>query len=335
MTERLAMDILGIDIAKAKFDVCLLMQAGAAACHHVGRFSNDPEGFAKLERWFKSHGVTQVHACLEATGRYGRELARFLYVSGHSVSIVNPQRIHAYARSKLQRSKTDRGDAQLIADFCRTQQPAATPLLSAAQEERQALSRHLEALKHDRQRERNRLSSAVPSLRVRQAIEEHLDFLERQIEHLEQQLQELTQQDEQSRQQFELLLTIPGIGALTAARFLAEVPDVRRFAQSAQLDAYAGLVPKVHESGQSSHSGPLLKTGNRVLRTLFYMPALAAHRCNPLIANLKERLAREGKAKMTIVVAAMRKLLHLAYGVLKTGKPFDPDFAHSRHAPAT
>jgi transposase len=315
--------ILGIDIAKAKFDVCLLNQAAQV----TGRFANSDEGLAKLSRWLVTQGADQVHACLEATGRYGRDLAYFLHSQGHTVSIVNPQRIHAYSRSKLQRSKTDRLDAQLIADFCRTQQPPATPLLSVPQEERQALSRHLEALKHDRQRERNRLQAGNPSVHVRQAIQEHLDFLQRQIEQLEQQLQDSVQQDEQSRQQFELLLTIPGIGALTAAKFLAEVPDVGRFAQTTQLDAYAGLVPKVYQSGQASHTGPLLKTGNALLRTLFYMPALAAHRYNPIIDQLKQRLQREGKAKMTIVVAAMRKLLHLAYGVLKTGKPFNPHHA--------
>ena len=321
--------ILGIDMAKAKFDVCLLRDGGQVR----GRFANSAEGMAKLHRWLATHGAEQVHACLEATGRYGRDLAYFLHSQGHTVSIVNPQRIHAYSRSKLQRSKTDRLDAQLIADICRTQQPPATPLLTVPQEERQALSRHLEALKHDRQRERNRLEAGTPSVHVRQAITEHLDFLERQIQQLEQQLQELVQQDEQTRQQFALLLTIPGIGALTAAKFLAEVPDVRRFAQTTQLDAYAGLVPKVHQSGQSSHSGPLVKTGNAVLRTLFYMPALAAHRYNPIIAHLNQRLQRKGKAKMTIVVAAMRKLLHLAYGVLKTGKPFNPLHATTPHAP--
>jgi transposase len=167
----------------------------------------------------------------------------------------------------------------------------------------------------------------VPSAHVRQAIEEHLDFLQRQIQQLEGQLKDLVQQDEQTRQQMHLRCTIPGIGLLTA-KFLAEVPDVHRFAQTAQLDAYAGLVPKIAASGQSSRTGPLLKTGNAFLRTAFYMPALAAHRYNPIIANLKQRLARDGKAKMTIAVAAMRKLLHLAYGVLKTGKPFDPLHAH-------
>lgn len=312
--------ILGIDIAKAKFDVCLLSDD----TQHLGTFRNDDTGFAKLSRWLAKHAAEQLHACLEATGRYGRDLAHFLHAQGHQVSLVNPQRISAYGRSKLQRSKTDRGDAQLIADFCRTQQPPAWTMLSAHQEELQALSRHLESLKQDRQRERNRLKAGVPSAHVRQAMQEHLDFLERQIQQLEKQLQALVEQDEQTHHQLQLVLTIPGIGVLTAAKFLAEVPDVRRFAQASQLDAYAGLVPKVHESGQTSRSGPLLKTGNVFLRTAFYMPALAAHRYNPIIHHLKQRLEREGKAKMTIVVAVMRKLLHLAYGVLKTGKPFDP-----------
>jgi transposase len=126
------------------------------------------------------------------------------------------------------------------------------------------------------------------------------------------------------------LTSISGIGLLTAAKFLAEVPDVSRFAHAAQLDAYAGLVPRIQQSGQSLRHSGLNKTGNPWLRTLFYMPALAAHRCNPLIQALVDRLTRKGKAKMTIVVAVMRKLLHLADGVLKTGKPFDPhhDSAH-------
>jgi transposase len=285
--------ILGIDIAKAKFDVCLLQ----GECQTFGTFSNNRRGFAKLQRWLSHHQVSELHACLEATGRYGRDLTHFLHEQEYLVSVVNPQRIYAYGRSKLQRSKTDRLDAQLIADFCRTQDPPAWQPLSAQQEEVQAVSRHLDALKRDRQRERNRLKSGVPSPHVRQAIEEHLDFLERQIQQLEKQLQALIQQDEQARQQMELLCSIPGIGRLTAAKFLAEVPAVERFAQTAQLDAYAGLVPKIAESGHSSRTGPLVKTGNAFLRTAFYMPALAAHRYNPIIANLKERLARDGKAR--------------------------------------
>src|SRR6187397_925354 len=110
--------ILGIDIAKSKFDVCLLCEERQV----MGSFENNSDGFAKLQRWLKSHQCEAIQACLEATGRYGHDLARFLQAQGHTVSIVNPQRIYAYAKSKLQRSKTDRLDAKLIADFCRTQQ---------------------------------------------------------------------------------------------------------------------------------------------------------------------------------------------------------------------
>lgn len=321
--------ILGIDIAKSKFDVCLISNEG----QDTGSFDNNQPGFAKLRRWLQRHQCEEMHACLEATGRYGRELAYFLQAQGYTVSIVNPKRIYAYAKSKLQRSKTDRLDAKLIADFCRTQQPPAWVALSTQQEEIQALSRHLDSLKEDRQRERNRLHAGAPSAHVRDAIQEHLDFLDRQIKALEAQLNDLIQQDEQSRVQFQLLLTIPGIGALTAAKFLAEVPDVRLFEHVSQLDAYAGLVPKLYESGQVSRSGSLDKTGNAFLRTAFYMPALAAHRYNPIVANLVERLSLKGKAKMTIIVAVMRKLLHLAYGVLKTGKPFDPFHASALPVP--
>ncbi|MBK8797600.1 MAG: IS110 family transposase [Anaerolineales bacterium] len=115
--------------------------------------------------------------------------------------------------------------------------------------------------------------------------------------------------------------------ALTACRFLAEV-DVARFRQASHLAAY----------GPGSLSAPpasvrkkprLSKVGNRHLRTLFFMPALSAHRFNPIIADLHARLTERGKPKMAVVGAVMRKLLHLAYGVLKTRKPFDPQHLHS------
>ena len=121
--------------------------------------------------------------------------------------------------------------------------------------------------------------------------------------------------------------SIPGISLITAAKFLAEVPDVRTFPRASQLAAYAGLCPRQHLSGTSVRKKPhLSKTGNSYLRTAFYMPALAAMRCNPIIQAFVRRLQERGKNSMTIVGAVMRKLLHIAYGVLKTGKPFDSNY---------
>jgi transposase len=123
---------LGIDVAKAKFDAALLGEGKLAQ----RTFSMDPAGFAALESWIGEHGVEQVHACLEATGEYGAALALFLYESGHLVSIVNPARIAAYAKSRLARTKTDKSDAALIARFCAHEQPPVWTPPSAEVHER-------------------------------------------------------------------------------------------------------------------------------------------------------------------------------------------------------
>ena len=105
------------------------------------------------------------------------------------------------------------------------------------------------------------------------------------------------------------------------------MPDVTRFDSANQLAAYAGLTPRNHDSGSSIHRrGRLVKTGNSRFRTALFMPALAAMVHNPIVQDLVQRLQEKGKNRMTIVGAVMRKLVHLAYGVLKTGKPFDPDY---------
>ena len=321
---------LGIDVAKASFDVALGKPKGV---YVTGSFANSSAGFGRLQRWLLSQDARAVHACLEATGRYGHELAAFLVAQGHAVSLVNPLRIRAYGQSKLLRTKSDQTDAKLIADFCATQSPPLWQPPSALQTELQALTRHLEALKQSRQQERNRLHAGIPSATVRRAIQEHLDFLDQQIGQLEQEVQRLSEQNDAQCQQMQLLVSIPGISTLTAAKFLAEVPDVHAFAQAEQLAAYAGLCPRQHTSGTSVRKkARLAKTGNVYLRTALYMPALAAMRCNPIIQALVHRLQARGKSPMTIVGAVMRKLLHLAYGVLKTGKPFDPNYMNAQIA---
>ena len=165
---------LGIDVAKKTFDAALL----GGPQTYAGHFSNDKQGFVKLARWLQKRDVQQLHACLEATGRYGEALAHYLYQQGYQVSVVNPMRIKKYAESKLQRTKTDAVDAKLIAEFCAKEKPVLWSPPSEAESELQALVRHVEALKVDRQRERNRQQSGQQSPQVLQAIEAHLVFLE-------------------------------------------------------------------------------------------------------------------------------------------------------------
>lgn len=315
---------LGIDVAKAKLDVALLHEQRLTS----GTFDNDEAGLVKLLKWLKQRQVQQLHACLEATGRYGEAVALKLHEAGYQVSIVNPRRIKAYAQSKLARNKTDQLDAKLIADFCASQHPLVWTPPSAAQRELQALSRHLDALKADLVREKNRLSAGVTATVVRQSITAHLEFLEQQIAQLEQEIRDHIDRQPDLKAQAELLTSITSIGKTTAGVFLAEVPDVTSFAQTSQLDAFAGLTPRRYESGASVRGKSyLVKIGNVRLRTAFYMPAINAIRFNPIVKALAERLRKAGKSEMTIIGAAMRKLLHLAYGVLKTGRPFDPNYA--------
>ena len=182
-------------------------------------------------------------------------------------------------------------------------------------------------LKSERTREKNRLQSGIQSKSVLADIENHITFLNKQIASIEQRIRDLFDQHPDLREQRDLLTSIPGIGDTTAANFIAEVPDVTRFKSANQLAAYAGLTPRKHDSGSSVHRrGRLVKTGNKRFRTALFMPALIAMRYNPIVQALVERMQENGKNQMTIVGAVMRKLVHLAYGVLKTGKPFDPDY---------
>jgi transposase len=324
--------VLGIDVSKAKVDVALQLSENKQLS---AIFENSMAGFVQLDKWMRQQAKKQeVHACLEATGRYGQALAEYLFMRQYQVSVVNPSRIHAYGRSKMRRTKTDKADAKLIADFCATQNPALWTPFSEHQQELQELTRQLDELKSAKQRVSNRLDSGIRSQTVQRLLKEQLDLLDGQIRELEAEIQQHIQQDNHCFTLFKLLVSIPAIGACTAAKFLAEVPDIRLFASADQLAAYAGLVPRHHLSGSSVRGkSTLAKTGNTFLRTAFYMPALSAERFNPIIADLAQRLRSTPipKSKMTIVVAIMHKLLVLAYGVLKSGLPFDPDFAKTHH----
>lgn len=315
------MHILGIDIAKETFDVTLLGGPQPAA----GQFDNDAAGFDRLERWLQKRQVEQLHACMEATGAWWEALALCLHETGYQVSVVNPKLIKRHAESTMQRNKTDRQDAATIADYCLRQTPELWSPPPEANRQLRSLVRHLQSLKEDRTRETNRLKAHVSEPAVHDLIEQHLRFLDQQIATLEQRIADHIDYHPGLKEDKALLTSIPGIGDLTAALFLAEVPDVGRFEQAGQLAAFAGLTPGQQQSGTSIRKpARLVKWGNSHLRRGFYMPALSAHRSNPLIADLRERLLQRGKSKMTVVVACMRKLLHLAYGVLKTRLPFDP-----------
>lgn len=314
---------LGIDIAKRSFDVCLLVSGQSIDKH----FENSPQGFTKLMRLLQKYDVDQVHACMEATSSYGIALARYLYEQGHHVSIVNPARIAAYAESMMSRTKTDKADARIIAQFCRHQQPESWTPPPPELAQLQALVRHIEALIVDRQQHANRLEAPDVSEPIKRSITAIISVFDEQIKRLKRQINDHIDQHPHLRAQQDLLKSIPGIGSLTAAKLLGEILEFSRYPTAQKLVAYAGLSPATRQSGTSLRTrGKISKKGSAQLRKALYMPALVALRHNPIMQALKERLASRGKSGKHVVVAAMRKLLVLAYGVIKSGVPFNPNF---------
>lgn len=319
--------ILGIDIAKESFDVALYSGKKLLSS---GEFSNSPAGYKKLSKWLDNQGVKIVWACLESTGRYGNALALYLFNAGHQVSIVNPLRIKKYAESKLQRNKTDRLDAKVIADFCRTQEPSLWQPAPADQEALQELSRRLSSLLKEKTAETNRLKSGYKNQKVKESIKRSILFLSEEIAALEKEIQSHIEQNPDLKEKAKLLRSIPGIGSKTAALILAELPATERFQNVGQVIAYAGLSPQRHTSGSSVRKKDrLTKLGNKKLKTALFFPAFTAIKYNPIVAALATRLQKKNKEKMVIVGAAMKKLLQIAYGVLKSGMPFDPNYALS------
>jgi transposase len=325
---------LGIDIAKGNFEVNLRsIQPGQA--RHSSSFANNLKGFGALQRWLIQQGITQgsnLHACLESTSRYGDALATWLHSHAYQVSMVNPRRTRHYADSQLCRTITDRIDAAMIADFCVDQRDKLLLWEPLPSEHRQLqdLTRTRVALIEHRDALGNLLESATGL--ARKAIQRQQANLTREIERLELQIKKLLDQMAGSALQTQVALadSIPAVGLVTAATVLAELPPIDKLVHANQAIALFGLDPKSKTSGTSVKTpARISKMGSKRGRRALYMPALVALRYNPPIQALAQRLRAKGRSGKYIVVAAMRKLLRQIYGVVKSGKPFDPQWANS------
>lgn len=317
------LDFLGIDIAKKTFDAALLRND---KLKHK-KFLNNSDGFKELDAWLLKQSVIRIHACLEATGSYSEALAIHLYHAGHTVSLVNPARIKAFGQAELQRNKTDRADATLIARFCSMHRPIAWVPPPPEIRELQALVRHLDDMIGTRTQLANRLSDGPKVESVLESLRSLIKTVDAEIKQTRQKIREHIDGHPSLKEDCDLLETIPGIGERTATVLLAEIVHLRHYKHARQAAAYAGLSPRLEDSGTSLKRSRLSKTGNSRVRKALFMPAINASRYNPLLRQFSERLSRRGKTKMVIIGAVMRKLLHLAFGVLKTRKPFDPNHA--------
>lgn len=308
------MPVVGIDVAKLTFEAAIWIGGRWKTLS----FANSSEGISKLQRLLGE----QHHVCLEATGRYGATLAKSLHEAGHTVSVVNPMRIQRYAESRLRRTKTDRADAILIAEFCDKEQPRAWKPLPPETEELRELIRRREHVLQMQQMERNRHLAGPVSPAVETSIERSLAFWKAELELIEQAIEAQIQSHETVKRQRDLLETIPGLGRISAAILLAEIGDIHDFPTAKNLVAFAGLSPRERSSGTSvrGHAG-IAKMGNPRIRRVLYMSALSAKRFNPPLRDFANRLAGS-KPKKVIQVAVMRKLLHQVHAVLTYQQPF-------------
>jgi transposase len=310
---------LGIDVSKGDFHAALIMGERT----WFKSFANNKNGLAQLAIWLKNRKVIdELHACLESTG--GFEEALDLHERGITVSVVNPSRIKAFAQSELLRTKNDAVDAALIARFCKAHLPEVWVPLAPEIRALQALVRRHANIQDMLVTEKNRLGAANIDSAVERSLREHITFLESELERVVAEIDELINRHPPLREQRDLLKSIPGIAGLTASRILGEMPNIAEYRDARAVAAFAGLSPREHQSGTSRGRTKLAKTGNSRLRKMLYFPAISATRFNPVIKALYDRLIAAGKPKMLALAAAMRKLLILAYGVLKSQQPFNP-----------
>ena len=312
---------LGIDVSKAKLDCALRLPNGKFRCKAV---DNNAQGHAGLVEWLARHEAADVHICMEATGVYWENAAQFLSSNhGFAISVANPAQIKAHGASRLARTKTDAVDARLIADFCAERSPPAWQPFSDGELALRAMVWRLDALQAMRTQESNRLEVSRDA--VRQGIQEHLDWLDQQIKSLSKAINDHIDANPGMKGKKALLDSIPGLGERTIAILLAFFSDPGRFDNSRQAAAFAGLDPRRHESGSSVKGKPRLsKVGHAFLRKALYMPAMVALYKTDWGKPFRARLAASGKPAKLIIGAMMRKLLHVAFGVLKSGKNFDP-----------
>jgi transposase len=330
-------DPCGIEISAKELVVAL---ARSGQPEPLRSFPNTGTGHASLLRYLVGAG-SRVRVVLESTGLYGLDLA--LTLSRHrqiEIMVANPRAVRHFASALMRRSKSDRLDAVVLREFAARMpfQPWTAPSPTAFA--LCALARRLVTLTEQCAAERNRLhaarlSAAIPAA-VRRDIQRSIGSLERAATRLSREARRVLEADPALAESYRLLLTVPGIGPTSALQVLAEVSLLSSDLDARQWVAYAGLDPRVYDSGSSVHKKVRIsKAGNRRLRRALFMPALVAVRYEPHLRAFYLRLQSEGKAKMLALVAVMRKLLHGLYGMLKYRQPYDGTRLFAAPPPAT
>ncbi len=313
-----ALLFVGIDVSAHTIDVALNINGR----WQQTTFENSNKGHASLVRYLRKWGHV-VKVCIEATGIYHLDLALALHQDDRiEVMVVNPKAANAFAKAMMQRGKTDRTDAYMLANFAQrmtftTWQPPCQNVWDLRD-----IARRSDTLSRSRAAEKNRLHSCRCST-IKKDIEVHIRHLDQRLKRLENAAMKLIYPDDKLLQVFTLLTTIKGVAALSAIRIMAELMMLPPDMKARQWVAHAGLDPRDFESGSSVKKRVRIsKVGNIHLRNALYMPALSASLYDEHVKLFRETLAARGKTPMQGVVAVMRKLLHTIYGMLKNQEPY-------------
>lgn len=325
---------VGIDVSKFTLDLALTIDGKKTLA--IKKLTNNPAGFKVLEEWARKRsekdGCNEIHFLMEATGIYSDNIAEYLYSKEDlKITVINPAQVKSFGKSILLRTKTDKIDAELLASYAAIIRPEATIKTPDEVKKLKNLVRELQFQINLRAKMKTRLESAI-DLEIAELIEEDVQYYDEKVKNLEKRTREHIKKHTILKEQIDLLRTIQGIGERSAQLILCELHNENgtgKISAKAQT-AHAGLAPQQRQSGISVNGKPrICKTGNRRLRKGLYLPALTAIRQNQVIKEFYERLLKNGKKKMVALVAAMRKLLVIAIGVLNNKTPFDPNWKNS------
>lgn len=297
----------GVDVSKKHLDAFI---AGKTV-----RFTNTTKGVTRL-----AQKAGTLHYVFESTGGYERPAAWKLLAEGYTVSVVNPGRVRAFAKSMGQLAKTDAIDAEMITRFAETIQPRETELPSVEQRSLAALVERRQQLMDMNLAESNRLESSG-DLEMRKMIRKHIKWLKKQIEDIEQQIKITIRNDEQMRYKAQRIQSIQGLGPVCASTLLAILPEIGTLSRK-EAAALAGLAPYNRDSG-SFKGRRHIYGGRKRLRACLYMAAVCAAQSNPHLKTFYTRLVVENHCpKKVALTAVMRKLIIAANSAVK-----NPDFA--------
>lgn len=301
---------IGIDIAKDTLDIAVL---GEKKASQVG---NDEGGIAKLIK--KLQTLNPELIVVEATGGYQRTVVLGLYEAGLPVAVVNPSRVRQYARARGLLAKTDKLDAFNLAEFGKQMKPRQFEAKSES-------GRYISALMVRRRQVEEMLKAEKSRLRtvhveMRDSLERMIGILKEEIKRLEKDLDQFIKENEDWQEQEQILTSAKGVGRVTAAILLAELPELGKLDRK-KIAALVGLAPMNSDSGKKR--GYRKTKGGRIeVRNVLYMSTLVATRYNPLIQTQYQELLRRGKVKKVALTACMRKFLTILNAMMRDKATF-------------